>query len=42
MVEDLPQGALTGWKNFYDEDSPTPSPAQSLAVDPTPTYISYQ
>jgi hypothetical protein len=42
MVADLPAGALTGWKNFYDEDSPTPTPAQSLAVQPTPVYISYQ
>lgn len=42
MVSDLPVGALTGWKNFYDEDRPTPTPAQSLAVSPTPIYISYQ
>jgi hypothetical protein len=42
MVADLPAGALTGWKNFYDEDRPTPTPAQSLAVRPTPIYISYQ
>lgn len=42
MVADLPPGALTGWKNFYDEDRPTPTPAQSLAVQPTPVYVSYQ
>jgi hypothetical protein len=42
MVADLPAGALTGWKNFYDEDRPTPTPAQSVAVQPTPSYISYQ
>lgn len=42
MVADLPAGALTGWKNFYDEDRPTPTPAESLAVRPTPIYISYQ
>ncbi len=42
MVADLPAGALTGWKNFYDEDSPTPTPAASLSVQPTPIYISYQ
>ncbi len=42
MLADLPSGALTGWKNFYDEDSPTPTAAQSLDVDPTPTLISYQ
>jgi hypothetical protein len=42
MVADLPDGALTGWKNFYDEDSPTPSPAQSLDQLPSPVYVSYQ
>jgi hypothetical protein len=42
MVADLPPGALTGWKNFYDEDRPTPTPAESLSVRPTPIYISYQ
>ncbi len=42
MVANLPAGALTGWKNFYDEDRPTPTPAESLSVRPTPIYISYQ
>ena len=42
MVADLPPGAFTGWKNFYDEDSPTPTPAESVAVSPAPSYISYQ
>lgn len=42
MVADLPAGALTGWKNFYDEDRPTPTPSESLSVRPTPIYISYQ
>jgi hypothetical protein len=42
MVADLPAGALTGWKNFYDEDRPTPTPAESLSVRPMPIYISYQ
>ena len=42
MVADLPPGALTGWKNFYDEDRPTPTPAQTLANEPTPVYVSYQ
>lgn len=31
-----------GWKNFYDEDIPTPTPAQVLALDPLPVYVSYQ
>jgi hypothetical protein len=42
MVADLPPGALTGWKNFYDEDRPTPSPSQTLDNAPMPMYISYQ
>ena len=42
MVADLPPTALTGWKNFYDEDRPTPTPSESLSVTPTPVYISYQ
>ena len=42
MVADLPAGALTGWKNFFDEDSPTPTPTQTLANDPVPMYVSFQ
>lgn len=42
VVSSLPPGALTGWKNFYDEDRPTPTPAQTMANDPQPSYVSYQ
>lgn len=42
MVADLPPGAMTGWKNFYDNDRPTPTPAQSLAQEPTPILVTYQ
>jgi hypothetical protein len=31
-----------GWKNFYDEDSPTPSPEHTLSRNPSPVFISYQ
>ncbi|MEX1279487.1 MAG: hypothetical protein AB1Z55_02085 [Acidimicrobiia bacterium] len=31
-----------GWKNFYDEDSPTATPEQVLAVEPTVWFVSYQ
>jgi hypothetical protein len=31
-----------GWKNFYDEDLPTPTPAEVLALDPLPWFVSYQ
>jgi hypothetical protein len=41
-VADLPAGAFAGWKNFYDDDSPTPTPAETMANEPTPRYVSYQ
>jgi hypothetical protein len=31
-----------GWKNFYDEDRPTMSPAETMAIDPPPWFVSYQ
>jgi hypothetical protein len=31
-----------GWKNFYHEDSPTPTPEQVLELDPPVVYVSYQ
>jgi hypothetical protein len=31
-----------GWKNFYDEDSPMPTPGQVLDLEPVPVFISYQ
>ena len=33
---------LWGWKNFYDEDTPTPTPAQVLELDPLPVLVTYQ
>jgi hypothetical protein len=37
-----PAGMTFGWKNFYDEDKPMLTPAQTLAVTPTPVFVSYQ
>ena len=37
-----PAGAWFGWKNFYDEDTPTLTPTETMAVTPTPFFISYQ
>ncbi len=31
-----------GWKNFYDEDFPTPTAEQVLALTPSPLFVSYQ
>jgi hypothetical protein len=41
---DLPVGPLYwGWKNFYDEDHPMLTPAQTIEqVVPTPQLITYQ
>lgn len=37
-----PPNIWWGWKNFYDEDTPTLSPQQTVAVDPSPVFVSYQ
>jgi hypothetical protein len=39
---DPPPDVWWGWKNFYDEDRPTLTPAQTVAVEPSPRFISYQ
>jgi hypothetical protein len=39
---DAPKGLRFGWKNFYDEDEPTPSPRTTFEVQPTPWWVSYQ
>ena len=36
------RGYRWGWKNFYDEDSPTATPAQVLELTPVPVFVSYQ
>ncbi len=37
-----PPNVLWGWKNFYDEDTPTFTPKQTVAVTPSPVVVSYQ
>ncbi|WP_337062631.1 hypothetical protein [Kineococcus sp. G2] len=37
-----PPGLVWGWKNFLDEDDPTFTPAETVAVDPSPVFVSYQ
>lgn len=37
-----PPGVHWAWKNFYDEDSPTFTPEQTMGLDPAPVLISYQ
>ena len=38
----LDNGWWWGWKNFYDEDFPTLTPAQTLEARPVPYVVSYQ
>jgi hypothetical protein len=37
-----PANVWWGWKNFYDEDRPTFTPKQTVAVSPSPVFVSYQ
>jgi hypothetical protein len=37
-----PANVWWGWKNFYDEDRPTFTPSQTVAVKPSPVFVSYQ
>ncbi len=37
-----PKGMPFGWKNFYDEDDPMLSPAETMSKKPAPMMISYQ
>lgn len=43
MHEGEPAGVSWGWKNFYDEDTPMFTPAETLAVGPIPpVFVSFQ
>ena len=43
LRQDAPAGLFWGWKNFYDEDIPMLTPAQTIAeVEPDPALVSYQ
>ena len=39
---DAPRNVWWGWKNFYDEDRPTFTAERTVAVNPSPVFISYQ
>jgi hypothetical protein len=43
LRQDPPPNIRWGWKNFYDEDSPTFTPAQTLQIAPeVPVIVTYQ
>jgi hypothetical protein len=43
LHEGAPEGVAWGWKNFYDEDQPMLTPAETMAeVAPLPDLVTYQ
>ncbi|OII35608.1 hypothetical protein BIV02_12425 [Curtobacterium sp. MMLR14_014] len=43
LHQGAPDGLHWGWKNFYDEDTPMLTPAQTMQdVQPTPSLVTYQ
>lgn len=42
LQQGLSEDFWLGWKNFYDEDSPTFTSEQTFQVDPRPWFVSYQ
>ncbi|MCZ2857517.1 hypothetical protein O2W17_03070 [Blastococcus sp. VKM Ac-2987] len=43
LHRNAPEGLFWGWKNFYDEDIPMLTPAQTIEqVDPLPELVTYQ
>ncbi|PZE66183.1 MULTISPECIES: hypothetical protein [unclassified Curtobacterium] len=43
LHQGAPEGLHWGWKNFYDEDTPMLTPAQTMRdVRPTPSLVTYQ
>lgn len=42
LLAQPPAHMYFGWKNFFDEDKPMLTPAETMAVQPAPWYISYQ
>lgn len=39
---DAPADVWWGWKNFITEDSPTFNPAETVSLEPSPLFVSYQ
>ncbi|MBV7281459.1 cell wall-binding repeat-containing protein [Corynebacterium sp. TAE3-ERU30] len=42
LKEGLDPRIFLAWKNFYDEDSPTFTPEQTMDIEPRPWFVSYQ
>ncbi|WKD61044.1 hypothetical protein CCICO_05040 [Corynebacterium ciconiae DSM 44920] len=42
LKEGLDPRIFLAWKNFYDEDTPTFTPEQTMEITPRPWFVSYQ
>jgi hypothetical protein len=42
MHDNPPPNVWWGWKNFIDEDTPTFTPGETMAIEPRPLFVSYQ
>ncbi|MBM7052093.1 hypothetical protein [Rothia sp. ZJ1223] len=42
LLTGLNKEIYPSWKNFYDEDTPTMTPAQTYELDPKPWVVTYQ
>lgn len=42
LIRNLDPAIKPSWKNFYDEDTPTLTPAQTYALTPKPYVVTYQ
>jgi hypothetical protein len=42
LLVNMPPNINLGWKNFYDEDKPTPTPEQTLSQTSKAMFVSYQ
>jgi hypothetical protein len=42
MHDSPPPNVWWGWKNFIDEDTPTFTPGETMAIEPRPLFVSYQ
>lgn len=42
IVASPPANTFFGWKNFYEKDQPVRSPADTMAIEPKPWFVSYQ
>jgi hypothetical protein len=42
ITRDAQRGLHFGWKQFYDEDPVVRSPGETMALEPTPVFVSFQ